>query len=512
MESQKIQDSSGKSYIIKSSLTFSATNIILFVVGILSIWVTGTYISSYNMGVISLLSVFYSMSDLMMLGLGVGINRYMSVHIGEGNYEDAQNIVNLAFILLGFYLIATNIIIPIIMFSVLNFFQITYDFYLILFMIISVNFYQLYWYFVMLLTAYKQYNKVAIVSFIATLAGILLSLFLIVQGYNVNGFITRWLITNLVGFILFFAITVKLKLSYRKKGKTLYSLKKIFNFSLPYFLISLLLNLISYLFVKTAIGIVLGLDTLGYYEFSFTLINIFSSIMLGFNSISLTHLSHEYGRGGIEAIEANIHWMLKISTFIIVPLLYFILIFGYPALLYFVPRYIPSVVFLNALVISNIIPLIYYSYLGVLFALGKNWRLLFANVIAYSGLFVFYFFLPYIGITAIIIGDYCLRVFYIVGILIFASKYVDVKKHYLAPIKFIIKTLPILVIGLLIGFFFPQIYVIPINAVLFVGLFVLWVRFGNLISAWEIDKGFSFLPERVRKFVKIIFIRKMASK
>jgi len=507
MNAQENGESEDKGYLIKSSLTFSVVNIVLFIVGIFSIWVSGNFISAYDMGIISIFSVFYSMAELMTLSLNVGIQRYLSMHIGEQNDEKAQSIVNLAFILLLFYLLGTNIFIPIIMIFAIGFLSIPIDFIVIMIVIAACNCYQLFYYFNNLLSVYKHYNKVAIISFIASLSGTLASLFLIIQGFSVSGFMIRFVVSNLVGFVILFVILVKLKLSFRKKSNAYYDFKKILNFSLPHFLNVLFVTMIFYFFLKLTIAGVLGLEILGYYEFSFTIINLFSSVMLGFNNIILIHLSHEYGKRGIDGIEDNLNWVTRFSTFLIIPILYLTLIFGYSALLYFLPRYLPSVVFLNTLVISGVMPLIYYSFTAFLFAYGKNWEILVANGVSISSLFIVYIFLPYLGITGIIIGDYIVRLLYLGIIFAFCAKYIEIKRFVIIPVTFVLKTIPILIIGLLLGFFFPQIYFIPVNLLIFMSLTIIWVRYGKLISAWEIDKGFSFLPPKIIKLVKKILIK-----
>lgn len=506
MENGKKIESDSKSYLIKSSLTFTTTNITLFILGFFSIWISGNYISSYDMGIISILTIFYSMAELITLSLNVGVQRYLSVNLGKNDTDKAQNIINLAFLFLIFFIMGTNSIIPIIMIFVLNYIQIQLDFTIFMIIISACNFYQLYIYFNTLAISYKQYNKVAIVTFIATSIGILSSLFFIIQGYSIGGFIIRYVISNLVGFILLVIIMAKLKLSFHIKSKEFYDLKKIFNFSFPHFINTLFINVIFYFFVKLMIANILGLNVLGYYEFSFTIINIFNTIMLGFNNIILIHLSHEYGERKIEGIKDNLRWITRIMSFILIPLLYITLIFGYSFLFYIVPKYLSSIFFLNGLVISTVMPLLYYSFTGLLFALGKNWKILIANFVSYAGLVFAYFFLPYLGVFGVIIADYVCRILYIITLLIFSEKYVKVKEYAFIPIKFILKTIPILIICMLFSLIFPQIYLIPINLAIFSGLFLIWARYGRLISEWEIDKGFSFLPETLIKIIKKIFI------
>ncbi|NHI94806.1 MAG: lipopolysaccharide biosynthesis protein [Candidatus Lokiarchaeota archaeon] len=509
MDPQNDNNSNEKGFIIKSTLTFSLTNIILFAIGLCSLWVSGTFISSYDMGIISILTIFYSMAELMTLSLNVGVQRYLSFHLGENDKEKAQSIINLAFLFLIFYLIGSNTIIPIVMILVLNILSISVDFFIILVILSAVNFYQLFTYFNSLLSTYKQYNKVAIISFISSITGILISLFFIIQGFSIIGFIIRYVISNLVGFVLFVSIMHKLKLSFYIKSKKFYELKKIFNFSFPHFINVFFINMILYFFVKTMIASFLGLNTLGYYEFSYNIFNIFNTIMLGFNNIILIHLTHEYGERGIDGIKANLSWITRVISFIVFPLLYFILIFSYPFLFFIIPKYLPSVMFLNWLVISGVIPLIYYAFTGVLFALGKNWQILISNTISYMGLTILYVFLPYLGVIGVIIGDYTLRISYTIIILLFCTKYVEIREHVIIPIKFFVKTLPIAIIGTIFSLIFPQIYFIPFNILIFLGLFIVIVRYGKLISVWEIDKGFSFLPEKLLKIIKKIFIKEI---
>ncbi|MHA1894988.1 MAG: hypothetical protein ACTSX4_10835, partial [Candidatus Helarchaeota archaeon] len=418
-----------------------------------------------------------------------------------------QQVINLAFMLLIFYLLTTNLFMPIIMILTLNFLSISFDLVTILIILSACNFYQLFSYFNNLLSAYRHYNKIAIISLIGSISGTLISILFIVQGFSIDGFMIRYVISNLVGFILLFIIMSKFKLSFRKKSKENYDFKKILNFSLPHFFNVLFVTLIFYLFVKMAIARVLGLEILGYYEFSFTIVNIFNSMMIGFNSIILIHLSHEYGKNGIEGIRKNLNWITRFSTFILIPLLYFTLIFGYSALFYFLPRYVPSIVFVNWLITSGIIPLIYYSFTAFLFAHGKNWQILIANGISFSSIFVIYIFLPLLGVIGVIVGDFLIRILYVMVIFLFCAKYMKIREFVLIPLVFIGKTIPILIIGYLLSLLFPQIYFIPINLLIFLGLFVIWIRYGSLISAWEIDNGFSFLPNKMLKIIKKILIK-----
>ena len=107
----------------------------------------------------------------------------------------------------------------------------------------------------------------------------------------------------------------------------------------------------------------------------------------------------------------------------------------------------------------------------------------------------------------VIVGDFLIRILYVMVIFLFCAKYMKIREFVLIPLVFIGKTIPILIIGYLLSLLFPQIYFIPINLLIFLGLFVIWIRYGSLISAWEIDNGFSFLPNKMLKIIKKILIK-----
>ena len=77
--------------------------------------VSGNFINSQEMGVISIFTMFYTLASLISLNLPDGIMRYLSLYIGENNQEKIQKVINLAFIIYISFIGLLNVIIPITM-------------------------------------------------------------------------------------------------------------------------------------------------------------------------------------------------------------------------------------------------------------------------------------------------------------------------------------------------------------------------------------------------------------
>ena len=509
MELKDEGDKDQKSYLIKSSLVFSISQIFVFLIGIVSIWVSGNYINSYSMGIISIFSTFYTMASLITLNLPDGLVRYLSLFLGEKNEQKVQEVINLNYVLFFVTLIATVIIIPIIIVTVSNFLNIQFDYTQLSILIMSVILFQCYSFLRIILTSFKHYNKIAIISLISNSAGMVISIIMMILGFDVTGFIIRWLILNLTGVAIIAILIIKLKLPFRKKTKKLFSIVKILNFSLPSFINTVFLIIILNFYVKVTIGAIFGLDVLGYYEFALKIIAIVTGIMLGFSQITQIHYSHEFGKGGKEKIKENLNWSLRLTTFILIPLIFFMIIFGYPIFLYFLPKYIPSIPYLYGILVFNILPYIYVPFISFLYAYGKNWYISLAYIIGYSPLiFIFLFFLPQLGIFGIILGSDIFYFVFTILILVFSNKFISIKNLVLIPVKFTLISSPILITGLLLVTFLNQIYFIPFILFIFLVGFLLLIRYGNLINENDIDRGFSFLPEKIINLIKKIFLKK----
>ncbi|MHA1797324.1 MAG: lipopolysaccharide biosynthesis protein [Candidatus Helarchaeota archaeon] len=510
MENKEKNGLNKKSYLIKSSLTLSITQIVLTIIGFFSIWVSGNFINSFEMGIISIFTMFYTLTNLISLNLPDGIMRYLSLYIGENNQEKIQKVINLAFIVYISFIILLNIIIPILMITILNYLSISYSFLQFFIIILAVNFLHLFSYLKIMATAFKHYNKIAIISFVCNSSGTIFSIFFIILGYPVTGFTTRWVLINFIGLIILLIVIIKYRIPFMiKTEKGFYSFREILTFSLPSFVNSFIQTIILTFFVKLSISFYFGMDILGYYEFGLKFISIFISLMIGFNQIIMIHFTHEYGERGMDGIKENLTWTLRVTSFILIFLTYFTLIFGYSLFSCFLPIFIPSLFFLYGILIFQVTSLIYYPFTNLLFAIGKNWQIFSAYLVGYSGLFTVFLFLPYFNIMGIVIGFAVYHLLYLITLLSISKRYLKIKVYILIPIKFFLITSPILIIGALLNLFLNLFYFIPINFGIIFLSFMLTIRFGKLITESDIDRGFTFLPNSIRKLIKKLFISKL---
>ncbi|NHI92303.1 MAG: hypothetical protein EAX96_07350 [Candidatus Lokiarchaeota archaeon] len=505
--STNIESNDGKkSYIIQSSLWYFVTQIILVLLGLFSVWVSGNFINSYDMGLISILTLFYSIGSTLSLYLPNGIIRYLSLYVGKDDKVKIQELVNLSFVIYLFIILITSILIPILIFFTLNFMKMSIELIIFLILIFSVNLLHIFTYLKIFVNSFKHYLAMTIVSFISTSLGTLISIFIIIGGFSIIGFISRWIFINLIGIIVLIIVCIKFKLPLLIKSLKLFSFKEILKFAYPSFLSGISSIIILNFFVKLSLGGVFGLDQLGYYEFGLKILNIFMSLMTGFIQIIYIHFTSEYGTKGIIAIKENLTWSLRFNSFFLLFLLYATLIFSYPLFSIFLPLYIPSLLYVNGILIFQVINMIFNPFACTLFALGKNLRINIADIIGQVGLLCIFLFLPFLNIYGIIIGYATYQTLNFIIILLFTRKYVNIKPYMMIPLKIFLKTFPLLVIGLLLFIFLNQIYFIPINFFIIILLSILWIRYGKLIREKDIDLGLSFLPEKIRVIIKKVIL------
>ena len=279
------------------------------------------FYNSELLGTVSLLLALVSLLNIIFsLGVGTGMQHFISYHMGRGESDLIKNMIKrfeLLGIILGF---AGAIFIYMASYSLANLFFHTYK-YILLIKLSGIDFF-----FIMqtgilgsILIGLQRFKTQAIWNIVGLLLAYSTPIVFLISFHSLYWIVIGWSIGYAISSMGFFINLQKIKKNINTLDEKSFDLSLLFIYSLPVFISSLIGYGATYI-DRFIVSYLLNLSELGIYNFSLLMISAISFLIGPINAILLPKISYMYGENEFDRIKFTIAKGIEILVAIYLPL------------------------------------------------------------------------------------------------------------------------------------------------------------------------------------------------
>jgi len=304
--------------VLRGATTLGIRSICSLLVGLAYFALLGRVVGVEGMGVVSILSLFYTLFPLVLtVATPTAITKYIGESLGRGDGESVAGLLKTtlglslclggAGTLVAWYLSNTlstlflngkNVFsLQLLSIAIGTFIAST---------ILSAAF-----------GGFQRFERLSLISFTGSASGQTLSAGLLLLGYGIPAFISSWIVENLINITLMLSLFPRAS----RKSNRMYPVRPLFAFGIPLFAATAISYLGSNVFVRLLILGSFTLSTLGEYEAALRLAGVVAVFFNAFLSSLFPHLSKVYGRVGGVAVERDANWAFRLSSLVFAPIL-----------------------------------------------------------------------------------------------------------------------------------------------------------------------------------------------
>ncbi len=504
MEETLLREEIGGSIILQylNSITLVLAGFIfyIYVIHFYSSELVGTV--ALLLAIVSLLNIFFS------LGIGTGMQHYLSYFLGKNDYGIIRTIVYkfiIISILLGFTgLLFIYIASP--MFALLFFHTFKY---IILIKLISIDlfFTLISGLFGQMLVGVQKFKLQAKWNVIGVIISYSLPVILLYVFKNIDLIVIGWAVGNAFSAMVFLIILLGI-LRNGKKLEGSFPSSQIIKYSIPVFLSSLIGYGAVYV-DRFIVSYLLNLSLLGIYNFALLISSAVSFIVAPFSTILLPKLSEIYGRGDKESMKYNISRGIEMMITVYVPIALLVASLSPYILLFLSNREYLSASFPIMIVLVTGSLFISGNILGVALQSVRKTRIfIISSLIALlSNLIISFLLVPRMQMIGAAIGYSSVNITSFFVLLYYAKKY-DVLKYEGTKILKIYSAAGImfLLIFALQSSFTYSISKLFLFIILGFAVYILLIKIMRTFNSEDMDFLMQLIPVKLRKYRKVVEI------
>ncbi|MFW9964860.1 MAG: lipopolysaccharide biosynthesis protein [Candidatus Sifarchaeia archaeon] len=340
----------------------------------------------------------------------------------------------------------------------------------------------------------QEFEKLGIGQFLGNILSQGFVIVLIPLGWGIRALILKWVILGLVT-ALFLTHTVKKIWTLRGPR---HPIRPLIDFAYP----SIIAFIFSYFFNELLIrGIFqnyIDQTELGYYGFAVRLAAFLSALTLGFHNAIGPHYSMAVGQGGLQALESEVRWTIRMSFFLFLPLIVGAIVIAPAVFEMFFIAYYWSYIYFAALMMQLFFFLLVRPYASVLGAVAKTKQVYFSSVISSVVSGILMIMLVNYGLVFVVIG-YASGAFlmaFMDALWIKKEVKISLGIRQIVPITFV--SFSTIAPAAMIHFLrLDPIFELASIVLMFVLVYIISIRLLKLVTVNEIQKATSFLPSRV---------------
>jgi len=407
-------------------ITF-ASIIQYLVMGLFYIVVTKTNaLTPTDLGVLSVLSFIASTLLLSTLALPTALTKYVSEHLGKNEIQKAasvQRTITRTVILLS---LGGLIVATILSSSLSQYFWGTAEsFQLIILISISALFSNLIVLYKSGLQALRLFSKMALVTITFILSSRIIAVVLALQDFGVTGVILGYIIGSFIGLIV--AITFTRGKFPNPKNKT--PIKPLLQFSLPLFLSSLALLVLSQADIVILASVTNDYALVGIYSIAVRSLLVLSVIWQPIMATTLPIVSARFGLQDQKGVGNVVKMMSRYLSYTVIPSCVMLAVVAPTALnVFYGSDYVPGATALSILSISVIVSALFTLVTTTLTAIGKTKQVLQINLVSATSVVVLLLGLvPLLGIIGAAITRLVVQVISLILAVYILKRHVSVQ-------------------------------------------------------------------------------------
>jgi len=352
-------------------------------------------------------------------------------------------------------------------------------------------------------SGFQEFEKVGKGNLLGNTVSQLVVMILIPLGWGINALLLKWVLAGSITAI-FLSLVVREIWSLRGER---YPLRPLLEYSYP----AIIAFLFAYFFNEFLIRKIFDLyeaDALGLYGFAVRILTFVTALTLGFYNALNPYYARAVGEGGLDALEEEVQWTLKISFFLFLPMIIGAMVIAPAGFLIVFPNYYWAYQYFLILILQIFFYLFVKPFFAILNSIAKTKLILASSVLAalLSGMLMI-LLIDY-GLIIVLIAYVSGSFFAAVFAGLWAKKETGITLGVPQVIPFTILSFAIMIPTAMIHFLRLNPFIeLAINAVLFLTLYIVSIRYLRIVSAYEIERATIFLPKRMAQSVSKALIR-----
>ncbi len=407
-------------------ITF-ANAIQYFVMGLFYIVVTKTNaLTPTDLGVLSVLSFISSTLLLSTLALPTALTKFVSEHLGRNELQKAASVQQTVTRTVSMLSLGGLIVATILSSSLSQYFWGTAErFQLIILISISALFMNLILVYKSRLQALRLFGKMAFVTITFILSSRIIAVVLALQDFGVSGVILGYIIGSFIGLIV--AITFTRGKFPNPDNKT--PIKPLLQFSLPLFLGSLALLVLSQADIVILASVTADYALVGIYSIAVRSLSALSVIWHPIMVTMFPIVSARFGLQDQKGVGNVVKMMSRYLSYTIIPSCIVLSVVAPTALnVFYGPDYVSGATVLSILAISVIVSALFTLVTTTLTAIGKTKHVLQINLVSATSVVVLLLSLvPLLGIIGAAITRLVVQVISLILAAYMLKRYVSVQ-------------------------------------------------------------------------------------
>lgn len=492
---------------IRGSIFLTISPVTALILGIFISYLIDKLIPTGNYGIFSWFNIMNSiLITVIPFQFPGAITRYLAVAKGGNNQNDINNLLKtssvLALALVPVSGLVTLVVTPFVFNTFIGIGG-QYGLLDVVILTVGVMCINLSAFSVSAMSGLQEFEKVGITQFIANILGQVVVIVMILYGFGIRALLFKWVVVGILTTVL---LSFALRRIWSLQGR-IYPLRPLIKFAYPVILSFLFAFFLQEFLIRFIFQSFSSSEELGLYAFAMRMFVFVNSLRLGFYRALSPYYAEAEGRGDAAVFEREVHWTMKISFFIFIPLFVGSTIIAPAFFLLFFENYYWSYQYFAVLMVGLFFSLFSTPYIAILNAKAKTQQILVISVISSVVSGVVMLLVMYYGVLFVSAGYVLLLV-----VATYASSWLFLAVFAGFWVKRIIginlgirRVLPFVIIA--ICMLFPAVLIhllrlpplIELTAIFSVCtlIYLIPIRIFRIVTANEIQKATLFLPKRL---------------